>query len=130
MRAWLVYLGRSIAQRIGMKRTPSAFADKRIIVGITFLDNDGALIEQFQMHGRVVFASRADGIVLVRPDGGRFVIPPSPHWLRAARPGEYRLRVSGEVVIDPDYLMSATLSGTTPERIAIYKSSGFEGPFG
>ena len=129
MRAWVVYLGRSLVQRIGVRRPPAAFADKRIIVGITFLDSGGALLEQFQMHGRVVAASGAHGIVLIRPDGGRFVIPPSPRWLRAARPGEYRLRATGEVVIDPDYLMSATLSGTTPESVAEIKLKGFEGPF-
>jgi len=129
MPAWLVYLARSIAQRMALKRSLTSFAGKRVIVGITFLDSEDAPVEQFQMHGRVVQASEADGIVLVRPDGGRFVIPPSPQWFKAARPGEYRLRASGEVVVDPDYLMSVTLNGTTPERIAIYKSSGFEGPF-
>jgi hypothetical protein len=129
MQAWLVYLARSMAQRFRVRRPPEAFANKRIIVGITFLDSDGALIEQFQTHGRVVAANSAEGIVLVRPNGGRFVIPPSPQWLKAARPGEYRLRSTGEVVNDPDYLMSATLEGTAPERIAVYKTTGFEGPF-
>lgn len=116
-------------QRLGAKRPPKAFADKRIIVGITFLDKDGALIEQFQTHGRVIAANGAEGIVLVRPNGSRFVIPPSPQWLKAARPGEYRLRATGEVVTNPDYLLSTTLSGTTPEGVGRIKAAGFEGPF-
>ncbi len=130
MQGWLKYVARSVMQRLGVKRRPRAFADKRIIVGITFVDHDGQVIERFQMHGRVVAANGAEGIVLVRPDGSRFAIPPSPQWLRAARPGEYRLRATGEVVIDPDYLMNTTLSGTTPERGEIIKARGFEGPFG
>jgi len=112
-----------------MRQPPRAFADKRIIVGITFVDSAGALIEQYQTHGRVIAANGGEGIVLVRTDGGRFVLPPSPQWLKAARPGAYRLRATGETVIDPDYLLSVTLEGTAPERIAAYKLSGFEGPF-
>ena len=127
--AWAVYVGRTLMQRFGVRRPPGAFADKRIIVGITFLDSDGALIEQFQMHGRVVAANGEEGIVLVRPNGGRFVIPPSPGWLKAARPGEYRLRATGEVVIDPDYLLTVTLNGTSRESVEEIKTVGFDGPF-
>lgn len=130
MQAWAVYIGRLLIQRTGVKRPPKAFADKRIIVGITCLDAGGQLIEQLQIHGRVIAANGVEGIVLMRPDGGRFAVPPSPQWLKAAKPGKYRLHSTGEVVVDPDYLLSMTLGGSTPERVRALKAKGFEGPFG
>ncbi len=129
MAAWVTYLTRSLADRIGLRRNPDAYLDKRVIVGVTVLDKDGALIEQFQVHGRIASISDLDGVVIVKPDAGRFTLPPSLQWLRPARPGEYRLRSTGETVIDPDYLMSTTLSDSTEERVHELKSVGFTGPY-
>ena len=129
MKAWLVYFARRLKRIAGVAPQPGAFMGKRVLVGITVLDKAGVLIEQFQVHGRVSDFSPRDGLVLTKPDGGRYTLPPSLAWLKPARPGEYRLRSTGEVLIDPDYLMSSTLSGSSADRIRELKTTGFAGPY-
>lgn len=127
MHGWLLYVVRSLMRSLGIRRAPQTLADRRVLVGITFLDRHGSPIEIFQTHGRVVSVSD-DGIVLVRRDGGRFLLPPSPGWLKVALPGEYILRSTGEVVVDPDYLMSVTLQGVAAARMEQLKALGFARP--
>lgn len=127
MRGWLVYLTRALRRLLGVRIAQQRLADSRVLVGITFLDPHGGTVEYFQTHGRVISANRA-GIVLERTDGRPFVLPPSPQWLKAAQPGEYMLRSTGEVVVDPDYLLSVTLQGVAAARIEQLKAVGFERP--
>ena len=80
---------------------------KRVLVGVTDLAADGAVAGQRQFHGYAIRADRRAGIAL-RLDGVRageeVVLPPDTRAFRRAAPGEYRLRQTGEVVEDPDYL--------------------------
>lgn len=77
------------------------FLGKRVLVGITYEDSEGVALRQEQFHGPIVTAN-ARGIVIVRADSGaRFQLPPE---LKPAPPGNYRLRSTGEVVVDPDFL--------------------------
>jgi hypothetical protein len=74
----------------------------RVLVGLTYLrGNDVEQVVQF--HGTVVKVSQ-DGIE-VQPSGGDEVVelPPDLDAFEPAVPGEYRLRSTGEVVIDPDF---------------------------
>jgi len=90
---------------------------KLILVGITYKDAEGAVVESVQFFGRVVKAERARGITLAL-EGGRsgetYVLPPDMRSLERARPGEYRLRSTGEIVIDPDFLI--TWIGDRPSK--------------
>jgi hypothetical protein len=56
------------------------------------------------------------------------VLPPSSQWLKAVQPGDYMLRSTGAVVVDPDYLLSVTLQGVAAARIEQLKAVGFERP--
>jgi len=80
---------------------------KRVLVGITDLAPDGAVVGQRQLHGPAIRADRRGGIA-VRLAGARageeMVLPPDTRAFRPAAPGEYRLRQTGEVVRDPDFL--------------------------
>ena len=77
-----------------------AFVGKRLLVGIRWTSK-GELVREEQFHGLIVEADQ-DGVVLDRADtGSRVVLPPQ---IQAAPRGEYRLRATGEVVCDPDYL--------------------------
>jgi hypothetical protein len=129
MKAWLVYFIRLGAYRLGVMTPPNNYVGKRVIIGITFLDAEGALIERFQMHGRISRVCDTEGVAITRPDGGIYVVPPNLRNFAPARPGEYRLRSDGRVVHDPDYLTSFTMQGTRPENIEIYKTAGFIGPY-
>ena len=88
---------------------------KHVLVGLTYLDHTEQVIEQKQVHGRVVRASASEGIVLaLEPSQEHFAIPPALDLLLPAPAGEYRLRSTGEVVVDPDF--TAVLTVTRPLR--------------
>lgn len=76
---------------------------KRVLVGVTYrtMDDEVASIEQF--HGIVGRVSRSEGLLLRLPAGGERIIPPDLSRLEPAAPGEYRLKTTGEVVLDPDF---------------------------
>jgi hypothetical protein len=82
---------------------------KHVLAGMTYLDNEENVIEQRQIHGTIISAS--DEAVWVEVAGSD-----EPQWLpphlvayEEADEGEYRLRSTGEVVIDPDFLCTWTI---------------------
>lgn len=78
---------------------------KHILVGVTFLDSDGDVSEQQQVHGSIRCIDPVDGMVIaIHGSDKTLVLPPDLSSVRAAPPGEYRLRSTGEVVVDPDFL--------------------------
>ena len=82
-----------------------AFIGKRLLVGVTYETEAGEFISQEQFHGVIVEAGEGE-ILLERADTGKRVsLPP---MLQEAEPGEYRLRSTGEVVVDPDYFARFT----------------------
>lgn len=85
-----------------------------VLVGITRLDYGGRVVEQSQFHGRIVRATSVEGVVIVNAAGEELKLPPDGRAFTPADPGEYRLRSTGEVVVDPDY--TATWTVTPPEH--------------
>lgn len=90
---------------------------KSVIVGLTYLDAAGTLDHREQLHGRITKVDRLNGIE-VTLEGARagqtYWLPPqSDHFEPAAR-GSYRLRSTGEEVIDPDFISNWTI--TKPSR--------------
>lgn len=79
---------------------------KVVLVGLTYLEADGRLIEQQQFFGTVVSADSRKGILLSlkgQRAGEQFSLPPDTRAIDIAPAGEYRLRGTREVVTDPDY---------------------------
>jgi hypothetical protein len=90
------------------------YVGKYILIGVTYLDHQGQLLEQVQMHGTIELAS-PDGIVIALGGlraGESWVMPPVLDSISPAAPGVYNLRSTGERVEDPDLL--ATWSVTKP----------------
>jgi hypothetical protein len=86
---------------------------KVVLVGLTYLEADGTLIEQQQFFGTVVSADSRKGILLSlegQRAGEQYNLSPDTRAIEIASTGEYRLRGTGEVVTDPDY--TATFSIT------------------
>ena len=82
---------------------------KRVLVGISYLSPDGRVVEQKQFFGRVEVADPSIGIVLALEGkrlGEKYVLPPDTRPFVVAPPGEYALRSTGEVVVDPDYTVT------------------------
>jgi hypothetical protein len=88
---------------------------KVVLVGLTYLEADGTLMEQQQFFGMVVSADSCKGILLSlkgQRAGEEYNLPPDTRAIEIAAAGEYRLRATGEVVIDPDF--TAMFSITKP----------------
>jgi hypothetical protein len=76
----------------------------RLLVGITYLDDEGQITSAQQFCGRVLDV--ADGVVVVERPGETdpAVLPADAAAYEPAAEGSYRLQNTGEIVIDPDYL--------------------------
>ena len=77
--------------------------DKVILIGLTYYTADRVLIERKQCWGTVVEANEK-GIAVRLNNGEIFSLPPNLSSTQKAPPGEYRLRTTGELIVDPDYL--------------------------
>ena len=86
---------------------------KVVLVGLTYLEADGRLIEQQQFFGTVVSADSRKGILLFlkgQRAGEQYNLPPDTRAIEIASSGEYRLRGTREVVVDPDYTVMFSIA--------------------
>ncbi|HEV8389004.1 MAG TPA: hypothetical protein VGQ35_04130 [Dongiaceae bacterium] len=92
------------------------YVGKYILIGITKEDASGNVVDQYQIHGviELVASNRISISLRGARQGESYVIPPALEYLDPAEPGEYRLRKTGEVVTDPDFTTSFTI--TAPQR--------------
>ena len=82
---------------------------KRILVGFTYVKASGEPIEQKQFHGVIREVTPA-GIMLDLADGTTYVLPPDSRGISEAAPGTYRLRSTGEEILNPDFVCSWTVT--------------------
>jgi hypothetical protein len=79
---------------------------KYVLVGVRIEDKRGTFKRDEQFHGTVLSADPKSGIkiaLLGSRAGETKTLPPVTHvWQRAAK-GVYRLRSTGEKVVDPDF---------------------------
>jgi hypothetical protein len=87
---------------------------KTVLIGITDFAADGALIGQRQMFGTIKSFDKDIGIGVELDEGAEFTLPPDPAALNIASRGTYRLRSTGQVIIDPDYV--CTFEVTAPVK--------------
>ena len=86
----------------------------RLLVGITYLDGAGEVQGAEQFCGQVLEV--ADGVVVVdRPGGEPALLPADADAYEPAAAGQYRLRGSGEVIQDPDYVTTWQVAVTPAE---------------
>ena len=75
---------------------------KTLLVGITYYTHDNEYIEQKQFYGTVTEANETV-IRIKQKSGAELTLPPDLSSTKRARPGEYKLRSTGEVVVNPDF---------------------------
>lgn len=80
-----------------------------VLAGVTEMDHAGRVVRQRQFHGTVVRASAREGVILVDREGREHSLPLDRQAYEPAEPGEYRLRSTGEVVVDPTWLTTWTV---------------------
>jgi hypothetical protein len=77
--------------------------NKTLLVGITYYNSEHQSIEQKQFFGRVIEANQSI-IRIIQENGTDLTLPSDLSSTKKARPGEYKLRSTGEIVINPDFL--------------------------
>ena len=75
---------------------------KVLLVGITYYTHENELVAQKQFYGTVTEANQSI-IKIKQKDGTEIALPPDLSSTKRARPGEYKLRSTGEVVVNPDF---------------------------
>jgi hypothetical protein len=84
-----------------------------VLVGVTSLKADGeTVVSQAQYHGRIISADSKAGFMVEREGkckGHPMGLPPLLGVFKPAKPGNYTLRSTGEIVKDPDLLASWTV---------------------
>ena len=92
--------------------------NKHIIVGITFKDHDGTFLEQKQMHGHIIRINEKEGIVIkLHNSDTEYKLPPFLDSVQVAPEGEYRFNSTGEIVINPDFMTSWTITRPSPNEV-------------
>jgi hypothetical protein len=81
----------------------SAVLGKRVLVGITYRNLDGKVESLEQFCGVALRVNLREGLVLKLASSDERSIPPDLSRLEVAAPGNYRLKDTGEVVVDPDF---------------------------
>jgi hypothetical protein len=80
-----------------------------VLVGVTRVDHTGNVLAQEQFYGKVIRASVGEGVILMDAMGEERSLPLDQKAFKVAPPGEYRLRATGEVVVDPNWLSTWTV---------------------
>lgn len=91
-----------------------SYIGKYILIGVTYFNKEGELLEQIQMHG-VIESANTQGLTISlkgKKNGESWVMPPVLDAIQPANPGSYSLHSTGEVIEDPDLL--STWSVTKP----------------
>ena len=87
---------------------------KVVLVGITVMEHNGEIIGYEQYYGTILRISEAEGMIILRGDNNEEMwLPPALEEYKAAEPGDYRLKSTGLVVSNPDYL--ATWNRRAPQ---------------
>jgi len=93
------------------------YVGKTVLIGITYLDHEERKTAQHQWYGTIIEVSNTKGIVIELKNDSRYcALPPDLSALRPAKPGQYCLRSTGEVVTDPDFLTTWTCRAPDPKE--------------
>ena len=95
-------------QRLLIPPSVDDLQGKVIVVGITRCDHNDQVVDQQQLAGEFVHMDD-DAVYLRLANGEIFTLPPDISGFKPATPGEYRLRSTGEVVSNPDYIATWTV---------------------
>ena len=84
---------------------------QRVLVGITYLNAQGEVVDQDQFAGIVQAVEPL--VAIDRGTDQAFTLPPEPDAFERGQPGEYKLRSTGETIVDPDYVSTWTVRAPT-----------------
>ncbi|MNK05490.1 hypothetical protein D3C87_233730 [compost metagenome] len=98
---------------------------KVFLIGLTFVDRDGKVIERYQTHGRVKRLTN-DGIFKIeKDDHSLFQIPYDKDTIRLAKEGQYREKATGEIIDHADYIMTWEIVTDRTDDLEQVKQFGY-----
>lgn len=84
---------------------------KKLLIGMTHQDKKKNILKREQFYGEILRANQKEGIVILRNDTKKeYALPPDFGSIKKAPPGEYNLHSTGEIVVNPDYLTTWTIT--------------------
>lgn len=90
------------------------YVGKHLLISLTYLYHTGEVRHQIQMHGIILRINEAIIAVERQDTGEEFTVPSDVSALEVAAEGEYRLKPSGAIVVNPDYLAVWTITENDP----------------
>ena len=104
------------------------FKGKMFMIGLSFVDKDGLLIEQYQTHG-IVSELTNDGLFKIKQtDNSIFQIPYDLETIEEAENGEYKEKATDFVVINPDFITTWEICVDDEDDLDEMKKHGFINP--
>lgn len=91
----------------------SDIVGKTLLIGLTYYSSEDEFIERRQLWGTVTEANESH-IYVKQNNGEIFSLPPDLSAISKSPLGEYRLHSTGEVVVNPDFM--TTWSITKPKK--------------
>lgn len=85
---------------------------KYVLVGVNRCDSNKAVISTDQIHGKVLRASEAEGLVVSLSSGDEFSLPPLLSCYQPAEEGVYTLKSTNEKIQNPDYIATFNVIAT------------------
>lgn len=82
--------------------------NKSVIVGLTYVNKDNSINHRVQFSGTITSCNN-NGIVILKSDGEVFNLPPDPSAFNKAPAGEYTMKTTGEVVVNPYFMTTWTI---------------------
>ncbi len=99
--------------------------DKLFLVGLTFIDKNGDLVEQYQTHGTIAELTDDGLLKIKRDDNSIFQMPYDKDTIKKADKGEYRERSTELIIKDPDYIMTWEITINENDNTNEIKEVGF-----
>jgi hypothetical protein len=96
----------------------ASLVGKHVLIGLSYYDHKENLLERKQIHGKIISADERRGIAVElegEHQGEQFWLPPDLRPFQEARPGEYRLHSTGEVLANPDLVCVWSITKPPPE---------------
>ena len=78
---------------------------KNILVGMTYVDKKKRVIDSIEFYGKIIKADENKSIIIENIETKeKFELPPDLSSIKIAKPGEYKLRSTGKIIVNPDLI--------------------------
>ena len=101
------------------------FKGKVFLIGLTFIDQDENVIEQYQTSGIVDELTDNGFFKFDRSNRSVFQLPYDDRAIKEAAEGEYSEKSTGKIIINPDYITTWTINVKTTDNLDDMKKNGF-----